>query len=65
MNTPTNDDIREEILLHMLDLKHRLNLMSKVQVTNGEQIAHEELNALFNSFSKDMNQIIDSFQSIV
>ncbi|MGH1904984.1 hypothetical protein [Acinetobacter baumannii] len=65
MSTPTSEDIHEDILLNMLDLKHRLSLMSKVQVINGEQLNHEELSALFSSFSKDMIDIIKRYESMI
>lgn len=65
MSTPTSEDIQEDILLNMLDLKHRLSLMSKVQVTNGEQLNHEELSALFSSFSKDLIDIIKRYESMI
>ena len=65
MNTPSNNDVHEEILINLIELDHRLSFLSKVEVSSGEVLKPEELNALFGSFSRDMKKIIDSYQAII
>lgn len=59
-----HNDTHEKVLLNLLNLKHRLNFMTKIQVKNGEEIKREELSAMFESFSDDMEQIISTYQEI-
>lgn len=65
MNTQSNNDVHEEILINLIELDHRLSFLSKVEVSSGEVLKREELNALFGSFSRDMKKIIESFQSVI
>lgn len=60
-----HNDTHEEVLVNLMNLQHRLNFMRKIQVMNGEEIKREELSAMFESFSEDMNQIISTYQNIV
>lgn len=48
MNTQSNNDVREEILINLIELDHRLSFLSKVEVSSGEALKREELNALFS-----------------
>lgn len=65
MSTELNNDVHEEILVDLIDLDHRLSFLSKVEVSSGEVLKREELNALFGSFSRDMKKIINSLQKMV
>lgn len=65
MPTESNNDVHEEILVNMLELDHRLSFLSKVELSNGEQLKREELSAMFGSFSRDLKKIIESFQSVI
>lgn len=60
-----HNDTHEKVLLNLMNLKHRLNFLKKIQVINGEEIKREELSAMFESFSEDMDQIITTYQEIV
>ena len=60
-----HNDTHEKVLVNLMNLQHRLNFMRKIQVMNGEEIKREELSAMFESFSEDMNQIISTYQNIV
>ena len=60
-----HNDTHEEVLLNLMNLKHRLNFMTKIQVVNGEELKREELSAMFASFSEDMDQIISTYHEII
>lgn len=63
LNQTAQNDTAESLLIEMLELKHRLCFMSKIQVSNGEQVRKDELSAVFSSFSKDLGKIISTYQN--
>lgn len=64
-NEVDHSDTHEAILVDMIGLKHRFSFLSKVQLSNGREIKHEELSAIFESFSNDIEQIISTYQKAI
>lgn len=60
-----HNDTREMVLVNLVNLKHRLQFMTKIQVMNGEELKKEELSAMFESFHGDVAQIISSYEKMI
>lgn len=64
-NELDQNDTHEQVLLNLINFKHRLNFLKKMQVMNGEEIKREELSAIFESFSGDIEQIISNYEKMI
>lgn len=64
-NQLDHSDTHEKVLLNLMNFKHRLNFLKKVQIMNGEEIKREELSAIFESFSGDIEQIISTYEKMI
>lgn len=58
-----NEDLQEETLLELIDLKNLISLCSKISIREGEQVTSEEINSLFTTMHGRVTKIIQKLES--
>lgn len=62
MTEQSNNDQHEEILIELIQVQNCLNLFSKTNIAEGENITQQEINALFSTLSKQVKSVVIKLQ---